>query len=183
MLKVQIKHNSWRKIELKAGGAERQQRKQQRAATPSHPDPRTKPHCRSLSPPNFPNPEPKTQLNPRHFHNTHKQDTQENPERKTEACFRAISWPSKRVSLPKIPELRDWINSDSLILRHTLAPLSPECSVVVLACAGAAILSGNWKNIQRAESKPQLVLRTMLKGLDVNSYHILMALLALPQCQ
>jgi len=44
MLKVQIKHNSWRKIELKAvggaGAAAECQQKQQRVAAPGHPTPK-----------------------------------------------------------------------------------------------------------------------------------------------
>jgi len=63
MLKVQIKHNSWRKIELKAEAGAEWQQKQQRVAAPGHPAPKKTPKT-----PRIPALEPKTQLNPRHFH-------------------------------------------------------------------------------------------------------------------
>jgi len=54
MLKVQIKHNSWRKIELKAEAGAEWQQKQQRVAAPGHPAPKKTPKTPS-------NPSPRTQ--------------------------------------------------------------------------------------------------------------------------
>jgi len=82
MLKVQIKHNSWRKIELKAEAGAEWQQKQQRVAAPGHPAPKKTPKT-----PRIPALEPKTQLNPRHFHDKQGKTVKGKPERKNRSTL------------------------------------------------------------------------------------------------